>query len=41
MRMAITDIVAVTADLQYIDEDHEGSSGVQGWIPGVRVTAEF
>jgi len=41
VRMAINDIVAVTADLQYIDEDHEGSSGVQGWIPGVRVTAEF
>ncbi len=40
-RIALSDIVAVTADLQYIDEEREGFSGPQGWIPGIRVTAEF
>lgn len=41
LRIVLNDIVAVTADVQYIDEQREGRSGPQGWIPGVRLTAEF
>lgn len=41
VRIALNDILAVTADLQYIDEKHEAQSGPRGWIPGIRVTAEF
>jgi porin len=41
VRMVLTDIFAVTVDLQYIDEAYEEGSGPQGWIPGIRLTAEF
>jgi porin len=41
VRMVLNDIFAVTVDLQYIDATHEASSGSQGWMPGMRMTAEF
>lgn len=40
-RFALNDYVAVTADLQYIDEQYTDGSGPAGWMPGLRVTAEF
>jgi porin len=41
VRTVLNDIFAITVDVQYIDETHQASSGPQGWIPGIRVTAEF
>ena len=41
VRMVLNDMLAVTVELQYIDEGREAGSGLQGWIPGVRLTAAF
>jgi porin len=40
-RFVLNDYFAVTADLQYMDEKVDGEGGPQGWIPGIRLTAEF
>jgi hypothetical protein len=40
-RFVLNAYVAVTADLQYIDEQYTEGSGSSGWIPGLRLTAEF
>jgi porin len=41
VRFVLNDYIAVTADLQYIDEDYDEGKGPCGWIPGIRLTAEF
>jgi porin len=41
VRFVVNDYVAITADLQYIDERYDAGSGPEGWIPGLRLTAEF
>jgi porin len=40
-RFMLNDYFAVTADLQYQDEQLEGENGPKGFIPGIRLTAEF
>jgi Carbohydrate-selective porin, OprB family len=40
-RFVLNDYVAVTTDLQYIDEQYTDGSGPAGWMPGLRITAEF
>jgi porin len=41
VRVVLNDYLAVTADLQYIDEDYDEGKGPRVWIPGIRLTAEF
>lgn len=40
-RFLLNDYLAVTADIQYMDEALSDGDGPKGWIPGVRFTAEF
>jgi hypothetical protein len=39
VRFVLNDYVAVTVDLQYMDEKLDDEGDLQGWIPGLRVTA--
>jgi porin len=39
VRVGLNPYIALTADLQYIDETFNGGGGPRGWIPGVRLTA--
>lgn len=39
VRFVLNDYVAVTVDLQYMDEKSDGEGDPQAWIPGLRVTA--
>jgi hypothetical protein len=41
VRFLLNDYMAVTADIQYMDESLNGEEGPKGWIPGIRLTAEF
>jgi hypothetical protein len=43
VRFALNDVFAVTFDLQYLDEKYKAGAedDVDGWISGVRLTAEF
>lgn len=41
VRFMLNDYLAVTADLQYQDEELTGGGGPKGMIPGIRLTAEF
>jgi len=40
-RFLLNDYLAVTADIQYMDEALSDGDGPKGWIPGIRLTAEF
>jgi porin len=41
VRVVLSAYVALTADLQYMDETRNGEGGPRGWIPGMRLTAAF
>ncbi len=41
VRFLLNDYIAVTADIQYMDETLNDGEGPRGWIPGMRLTAEF
>ncbi len=41
VRFLLTEQVASTLDLQYVKQDQKVGEGPSGFIPGVRVTAEF
>ena len=40
-RFVVNDRVALTADLQYMDDELVGGAGPEGYIVGLRATAEF
>ena len=41
VRVLLNDYLALTADIQYMDESLNDGEGPRGWIPGIRLTAEF
>jgi hypothetical protein len=43
VRFALTAIFALTLDVQYMDDKHKKGAGddVDGWITGIRLTAQF
>ncbi len=43
VRFALTEIFALTLDVQYMDDKYKEGAGddVDGWITGIRLTAEF
>jgi porin len=41
VRFVLNDYFAATADLQYIKDDYKNAADPEGWIVGVRLTAEF
>jgi porin len=41
VRFVLNAYFAVTADLQYMKDDNKNASSPEGWIYGVRLTAEF
>ena len=43
VRFALTEIFALTFDAQYMDEKYKDGAGddVDGWITGLRLTAQF
>jgi porin len=41
-RVALNDVFAATADIQYMDDKYvDASSNVNGWVYGIRLVAEF
>ncbi len=40
-RWQLGEVLGLTADLQYMQDDYKTGSGPRGWIFGVRATAEF
>lgn len=43
LRLGLNDILALTFDVQYIDDEYKEEAGedVDGWVAGIRLTAEF
>ena len=40
-RWQLTEVLGLTADLQYMQDDYKTGGGPRGWIFGLRATAEF
>jgi len=43
VRFGLNEVFALTLDVQYLDDEYKDGAGddVSGWIPGIRLTAEF
>lgn len=41
IRFALSDIFAITGDMQYVEDAMKAGDGPKGWIFGLRLTAEL
>ena len=41
VRFGLTEMFAVTADIQYMEDEYDVGEDVDGWVGSIRITAEF